>query len=357
MSRYHNLNLTLIAFAIFALSTVGCAEFDMKKNIPWGAGADGEFKAPMKVAAIWTDTVLNVANQPSKRGFGGRLMFYASEGGKPIKVEGTLHVYAFDESDRDTEKVKPDRKYVFTTEQFEKHYSKSALGHSYSVWIPWDDAGGPRREISLLVRFMPTNGAVVIGEASRQLLPGYAEADPAQYPDTAKAAKPGAEVSPMVGIMPGAATAMSTAMNQAAMNGAVQPVAYNAPLPATTPATTPAPANGMPKRMSTTTINMPNASGFRKPGTSAVPQAHDGAQNLHGGMPAGAAVGNAFNSSAAAASHSATGPAAGSSGTAASSEAAATGQSSAHFGPQRLRPLGEPLARLTRDRAPWQPTR
>ena len=56
MSRF------LLPIAVVAVLAAGCAEFDLKKNIPWGAGVDGEFKPPMKVAAIWTDTVLNVAN-------------------------------------------------------------------------------------------------------------------------------------------------------------------------------------------------------------------------------------------------------------------------------------------------------
>ena len=55
-----------------------------------------------------------------------------------MKGRGSLVVYAFDETDRDPANMKPDRKFVFTQEQFEKHYSKSTLGHSYSVWLPWD---------------------------------------------------------------------------------------------------------------------------------------------------------------------------------------------------------------------------
>ena len=72
---------------------------------------------------------------------------------EPIKVDGTLTVYVFDETNRDPNNVRPDRKYVFTKEQFPSHYSKSKFGHSYSVWIPWDEAGGEQKEISMIVRF------------------------------------------------------------------------------------------------------------------------------------------------------------------------------------------------------------
>ena len=55
---------------------------------------------------------------------------------------GTLVVYAFDETNRDANNARPDRKYVFTPEQLPLHYSKSKVGHSYSVWLPWDEVGG-----------------------------------------------------------------------------------------------------------------------------------------------------------------------------------------------------------------------
>ena len=64
------------------------------------------------------------------------------------------------------------RKYVFTADQLPDHYSKSALGHSYSVWLPWDEVGGPQRQIGLVARFEGRKGGVVMSDMSRQTLPG-----------------------------------------------------------------------------------------------------------------------------------------------------------------------------------------
>ena len=47
---------------------------------------------------------------------------------KPVKVDGTLEVYAFDETDRDPTNSAPDRKYVFSPEDFRKHFSEGKLG-------------------------------------------------------------------------------------------------------------------------------------------------------------------------------------------------------------------------------------
>lgn len=154
------------------LFTLGCASFDLRRAIPWGEGADGQIKQPMRVVAMWTDTVMHRDLVVPVRGFGGRLMFYEAGSTKPIKVAGSLEVYAFDEVGRDPLDVEPDRKFVFTAEQFEQHYSKGTLGHSYSFWIPWDQAGGEQKEISLIARFTPENAAPIAGEPARFVLHG-----------------------------------------------------------------------------------------------------------------------------------------------------------------------------------------
>jgi len=343
--------LLLAIAALIALS--GCSKFDvdkfdMSKNIPWGPGKDGELKAPMKAVAVWTDTVLTEGMRPATRGFGGRLMFYAAEGGKPIKVKGSLTVYAFDETGRDVEQAKPDRKYVFTSEQFEKHYSKSSLGHSYSVWLPWDAAGGPLKEISLLVRFTPDNAPVVIGEASKQHLPGVSVgADPTKYPEPAGAPQPLVQT-------PGTS----------APTGGVQLVDYDAPAlqhPAVSNYTSSGPTNaaGQPRRMSTTTISLPTSNDALRRTSFAQPGGNFGSASPPATAPgsaasAGGSQGPMSWPAAQQAGSPQGAPTAGSQSAESQSPAAST--QSARFGPGRLRPLGAPLARLERDRAPWQPS-
>jgi hypothetical protein len=138
----------------------------------WPFNKEDKPGKPDKVVALWSDTILTQSGRPPTRGIGGRLMFYEGKNEEPIKVEGTLVVYAFDETDRDANNSRPDRKYVFTTQQLPGHYSKSKVGHSYSIWLPWDEVGGPQKELTLIVRFQPKEGAVAVSEPARQLLPG-----------------------------------------------------------------------------------------------------------------------------------------------------------------------------------------
>jgi hypothetical protein len=145
--------------------------FDLKK--PWPFHDDGPKKGtPVRIASTWTDTILRQSGKPSQRGFGGRVMFYGKEGTDPILVDGQFVVYAFDETNREPTDNKPTRRYVFTPEQLPPRMSKSELGASYSFWLPWDEAGGPQTSISLICRFEPKKGSVVMGEQTQHLLPG-----------------------------------------------------------------------------------------------------------------------------------------------------------------------------------------
>ena len=173
---------SLVVAVLVSAAASGCSHWGKHHRFPW---QKEEPQTPDKVVAMWTNTVLSHPDGPATRGFGGRLMFYREPSPKPVLVDGTLIVYGFDETRRKPDDPRPDRKYVFTPEQFAHHYSKSDIGHSYSVWLPWDDADGPPRKVSLIVRFIPREGPLLLGEQSTHLLPGPgpSEADAKHEPD------------------------------------------------------------------------------------------------------------------------------------------------------------------------------
>jgi hypothetical protein len=167
----HRAIVAALAIAMVALGSTGCSSWTKsKQSWPWDTSKPAEL--PSKVVAMWADTVLYQPNQTPRRGFGGRLMFYKEGEDSPVKVNGSLVIYAFDETDRDPDNVKPDRKYVFTKEQLAELHSKSNLGDSYSVWLPWDEVGNEMKEVSLIVRFLPNDGAMLVGEQTKHVLPG-----------------------------------------------------------------------------------------------------------------------------------------------------------------------------------------
>lgn len=136
---------------------------------------------PDRMMVIWSDTVLHQPQQPGVRGFGGRIYFFRGDGHAPIEVDGGLAVYAFDATATDPGSTKPERKFVFTADQFNEYMSSTDMGPSYSVWIPWDQVGGPARQLSLVTRFEGREGGVVISDPAIKLLPGIEQPSPGNH--------------------------------------------------------------------------------------------------------------------------------------------------------------------------------
>lgn len=132
--------------------------------------AEEKHGVPQRLVVLWADDVMEQAGKPSTRGFGGRIYFYNAED-KPVPVEGQLTVYGYDDTiPKKGSQRNPDRKFVFTPEQFQSHFSESQIGPSYSVWIPWEDIDGPRRDISLVPVFITTSGKAIMGPQTINVL-------------------------------------------------------------------------------------------------------------------------------------------------------------------------------------------
>lgn len=158
---------------------LGCAGFNVKESLPWQEKKEEPLEEPRSVVAVWNENVLHHNDgRPATRGFGGRLLFYGQNPDVPIKTEGKLVVYAYDETQASLrgEAVsatgKPTRKYEFAADKFAHHYGESTVGHSYNFWIPWDNAGGERCIITLAPMLVLPNGKTIPGEPQKCMLEG-----------------------------------------------------------------------------------------------------------------------------------------------------------------------------------------
>ena len=128
-----------------------------------------EVLPPETMAAIWNFGTYEKPGSPNIRGLGGRIYFYDANHNAVI-AEGELTIYGFDEDNGS--QTKPDKKFIFRESELQSHYSESALGGSYSVWIPWDKVGGYRKSVTLLPVFKTKDGKIIRSEQSINLLAG-----------------------------------------------------------------------------------------------------------------------------------------------------------------------------------------
>ena len=177
--------LSLLALMAIAVAFPGCKSLNMNKMKgdkgiglpravePVTKKEEVKFGTPTQMAVIWKDSTYSQPGATPARGFGGRVYFY-DEDNKPIRVQGELIVYGFDDSNRRSEQQAPsaDRKYIFRNHELQRHFGETELGPSYSVWVPWDKVGGFRKTIALLPVFKNSDGGLVRSSHTINVLPG-----------------------------------------------------------------------------------------------------------------------------------------------------------------------------------------
>jgi len=308
-------------------------EFDLSRRIPWKAQPHDPQGVPQRVVAIWTNAVLHSTGQRPMRGFGGRVFFYSNKSDKPIKVQGQLVVYAFVEKPGQQRNSIPDRKFVFRAEELQKYYSEAELGHSYSVWLPWDEVGGEQLSVKLIARFEPASGGIIVSPASPQMLPGRMDdrGAPAAAQESASLEEHAGHTS-----------------QHAASGSSVQRASYQEHLQGD-------PAAALERMAAASTAAASSSSGM-KTETITLPSAF--AQRYAGGF-----EDVSLHATAAEAAAEQT-PAAGRGATAGQATATPRQESPpqperqpARFAPTSRRALGKPISEPGDDRAPWQPYR
>ena len=176
-----NFQIAMVLAILVATAATGCVspaelwkkDFKLWKSEP--EVTESKFESPERMVVIWSPAMYSEPGKKPTRGFGGRIYFYGKMN-NPIAVEGQLVVNAYDDSQSEQKASQaPDRRYAFPQETFSSHFAPTDLGPSYSVWVPWDEVGGIRKQISLVPVFTASSGKVVMAQQSRNLLPGSEE--------------------------------------------------------------------------------------------------------------------------------------------------------------------------------------
>jgi hypothetical protein len=169
-SMRHTTLLTLLT--LFSFCLVGCSATSAFKTPDFSAWKPAGPAA--KTIAAWEPAIKHNGDKPAERGFGGRVYFYDASERKPIKVKGNVVVYAYDEEGRKVDDNVPTVSFAFDQKDLDRNYSKSKLGHSYNLWIPWDSQGadGKAKKVTLIVRYIPDKGSSVLSSQVAVHLPG-----------------------------------------------------------------------------------------------------------------------------------------------------------------------------------------
>ncbi len=162
----------------------GCATF----QLPWAAHQHAKATAQnpaVQIICIWEQAEGRDPNGLPCRGFAGQLLFLANRNAAPVEVEGDVRIYLFDNVGSPEEQARPLRQFDFDSEAWKMHLTKSAVGPSYSVFVPYVRRGQSNAQCALRVRLEAKNGPTIFSELSSLPLKG-----PAAVPETTIISEP-----------------------------------------------------------------------------------------------------------------------------------------------------------------------
>lgn len=132
-------------------------------------------QAPDRIETVWS-TWASVARpgKPPMRALGAKLMFFTADSEHPVKVDGQVRFFVFEE-DADVKSDKPILYAECSAEDVRSAHKKLKAGHVYSFYIPFDELGNPEKTLSVRARFDsadPNVSQIVLSDPRTVLVPG-----------------------------------------------------------------------------------------------------------------------------------------------------------------------------------------
>ncbi|WP_437186997.1 hypothetical protein SH668x_000371 [Planctomicrobium sp. SH668] len=176
MQRKHSnslLRLSILACCLAVSS--GCQMLNISKigDLP---SADSTHPV-VEIVTVWQPGEGNFNGLPT-RGFAGQIMFFAMGEKSPVKVNGSVRIYVFDNVGTPEEQEKPIDEFEFDAASFQTFLAPTNLGASYQLFIPYTRKGTHLANCQLRVRYTPEDGSKVYSKMAAITLAGTTQRKP-----------------------------------------------------------------------------------------------------------------------------------------------------------------------------------
>lgn len=164
--------LQLLLLAVVVMAS-GCQQMlklrpGMGRPTPEASAAHPVFEA----ICLWEQGEGNGLDGLPTRGFVGQVMFFAHGIDVPVRVDGDLMVYVFDDVGTEEEQQKPIHQFEFNSVAMKAFLTETNVGTAYQFFIPYTRKGAQKATCSLRVRLTPKTGNPVYSKMSSIVLAG-----------------------------------------------------------------------------------------------------------------------------------------------------------------------------------------
>lgn len=121
------------------------------------------------------------------RGFAGQVLFFVKGQAEPVKVNGDVRIYLFDNLGTSEEQSRPLHEFNFPGDAWNAFLAKTNLGKAYQIFIPYTRKGGLQANCALRVRITAPDRKPVYSKLATVALPGRVNPAKAAAPTTVAA--------------------------------------------------------------------------------------------------------------------------------------------------------------------------
>lgn len=160
------------ALIVAVCSAAGCAGTELLNwrwhNVPRAS----DDNPVVRILCIWEPAEGTGLDGLPTRGFAGQMFFFTAGSPIPVRVDGDVRVYLFDNYGTPDEQSKPIHQFDFIDDAWTIHLHKGTLGPSYHVFVPYVRKHPYQVSCGLRVRLKPPSGPALFSDMVHVTLPG-----------------------------------------------------------------------------------------------------------------------------------------------------------------------------------------
>lgn len=165
-------NVVATGFALSILVNVGCSS--MGVHLPWEKSVPtaSEKHPVIEVMALWQPGEGRGLDHLPTRGFAGQILFFAAGIETPVKVDGDVSIYVFDDSGSRDEQKKPIHEFNFDAGSWNTYFRDTNFGPAYQVFIPYTRRGSHQANCAIRIKYQPKTGTQMFSDVANIVLKG-----------------------------------------------------------------------------------------------------------------------------------------------------------------------------------------
>lgn len=152
------------------LCATGCSSLGLAKSRTFATETS---KNPAtKCLCLWQQAEGTTAEGKRTRGIAGQVFFFPLDGEIPVKVQGDIRAFLFDDVGSAEEQTRPIHQVALSSAEWNSTITETQFGPAYNIFVPYPRTGGQEVNCALRLRLTRPDGSELFSDMSQVKLAG-----------------------------------------------------------------------------------------------------------------------------------------------------------------------------------------